>query len=278
MTPRGRASCALNLGTSASVEIRKNVTTTETRTPTVLLAQMIAVEREAKGRKTGAVTKMFRELSRPEPLAGLTRTYRPRDAEDQDLLPPEIKNVQVKAEDILTQISGELTDLFDIVATRETGNAEARADVVIGETTILRDVPVTYLLFLEHQLKDLGTIMAKLPVLDPSKEWVYAPATSVYRTGVETTIRTKKVPKAFTRHPGTEKHAPQVDLLQEDVLVGYWDRTLFSGALPSDRVLLLQRRVAALARAVKVAREQANSTRVKQVKVGAAIFDYILAP
>lgn len=254
------------------------MTTTESGRSTVLLAQMIAVERTAKTKKTKQVTQLYRGLARPEPLSGLTRTYRPKAEDDPDQQPSEYKNVQVKAEDVLASIAVELTDLFDVVATRETGNTEAKADVVVGDATILRDVPVTYLLFLEHQLKDLGTIMLGLPTLDPSKEWTYDPTTGAYRSAVETTTRSKKVPKAFTRHPGTEKHAPQVDLLQEDVLVGYWDRTLFSGALPADRVLLLQRRVDALARAVKVAREQANSTRVEQVKVGQAIFDYLLAP
>ena len=36
-----------------------------------------------------------------------------------------------------------------------------------------RDVPVTYLLFLEKQLVDLHTFVKKLPVLDASETWVF---------------------------------------------------------------------------------------------------------
>jgi hypothetical protein len=60
---------------------------------------------------------------------------------------------------------------LDLAATQDFANTEAKASVVVDGQTILTDVPVPYLLFLEKQLQDVKTFVLSLPVLSIDKDW-----------------------------------------------------------------------------------------------------------
>jgi hypothetical protein len=240
------------------------------------LNQIIAVEKGVKSKATRDFTDLHRGVLKTPLLQGLSRTYQPKD-EEGDQLPPESTLVQVKAEEVIGKVADTLTNLFDVTLTKEKANAVATADVKVGDKTILRDVPVTYLLFLEKQLNDVHTFVSKLPTLDPSQEWTYDPAAGQYSTAVTQTVRTKKVPKNWVKAEATDKHPAQVEIFHEDVIVGTWSKKEFSGALPATRVNELITRVEALQTAVKFAREEANNTEVTNAQAGKAVFDYLFA-
>lgn len=240
------------------------------------LNQIIAVEKGVKSKATREFTDLHREVTKTALLSGLSRTYQPKDDEG-DQLPAESTLVQVKAENVIGQVSETLTNLFDVTLTKEKANAEATADVKVGNKTILSAVPVTYLLFLEKQLVDIHTFVSKLPKLDPSQEWTYDAAAGQYVTGVTQTVRSKKVPKNWEKAPATDRHPAQVEIFHEDVIVGTWSKREFSGALPATRVNELITRVEGLQTAVKFAREEANNTDITDAKAGKAVFDYLFA-
>jgi hypothetical protein len=128
------------------------------------LNQIIALTAGKKSLAHKAITEAYQTLQKGGLLDGISRTYRPRDEEGEQY-PPEKKLVQLKAWDAIRGATAALTELFDIVATQDFANCQARADVVVGGTTVLKDVPVTHLLFLEKQLVDLHTFVEKLPTL-----------------------------------------------------------------------------------------------------------------
>lgn len=241
-----------------------------------LLNQIIAVQKGVKTKSGRSLTEAYHTIQRKEPLVGITRVYTPRD-EDGDKLPDERKDVQVKVNDVISDVTTSLTRLFDVVLTQETGNTEAKADVVVGDQTVLNDVPVTYLLFLEKQLTDIHTFVANLPTLDPAERWEFDSNANVYRSREIETVKTKKVPRNHVKAEATDKHPAQVELYHEDVAVGNWRTTKFSGALPAERVATLLNRVDALTDAVKFAREKANGLTVTDKHAGQAIFEYIFA-
>ena len=145
---------------------------------TTKLNQIIAVE---KGVKSGALrdlTDAHHALQKPALLAGISRTYQPKD-EDGEVLPPESTRVQVKTEDVLRRTASVLTRLFDVTATKDWANCVAKADVVVDGRTLLSDVPVAYLLFLEKQLVDLHTFVKKLPLLDAAESWSFEESADV---------------------------------------------------------------------------------------------------
>jgi hypothetical protein len=238
------------------------------------LNQIIAVEKGVKAKAQQELTGAHQDVQKPALLTGISRTYQPKDEEGEQL-PPESSRVQLKAEDVLRDTAAALTRLFDVTATKDWANCTARADVTVEGRVLLRDVPVSYLLFLEKQLVDLYTFVRKLPVLDGAESWTHDPSTDWWRTETVRTIRTKKVPRNHVKAEATEKHPAQVEVYYEDVPVGYWTTVKFSGALPARRVNELTERVEKLQQAVKYAREEANGADVQDERVGDAVFGYL---
>jgi hypothetical protein len=243
------------------------------------LNQVIAVEPSVKSRTDAAVTQAYHTLQKTPLLGGITRTYRPKD-EDGDLLPPESTQVQVRVNDVLTDIAKAFTEMFDLTATKDYANATAKANVVVDGVVLVENAPVTYLLFLEKQLVHIHTIVNKLPVLDPSEKWDYDSHSDAYATEPVETTRSKKIPRNHIKAWPTKDHpniVPQVETFTEDVVVGFWKTVKFSGALPQKRVNELLERVVTLQKAVKHARELANITEVQDKRVGDAVFGYLFA-
>jgi len=241
------------------------------------LNQIIAVEKGVKSTTTRRVTDLHRDVQKDALLSGISRTYQPRD-EDGDHLPPESTRVQVRAEDVLAEAAQVMTRLFDVTLTKDQANTAARADVSVDGHVLLPKVPVTYLLFLEKQLTDLHTFVAKLPVLDPSEDWSFDEARECYVTTPAKTVRSRKVPRNHVLAEATPQHPAQVQTYMEDIPAGDWTTVKFSGALPAARVRVLLDRVTALQQAVKYAREEANTTEITDREAGEKVFGYLLAP
>ena len=238
------------------------------------LNQIIAIEKGTKSRSFQELTDAHHALQKPALLAGIARTYRPKDEEGEQF-PPESTKVQVKAEEIIRQTAEIMTKLFDVTATKDWTNCKARADVIVDGKTLLAQVPATYLLFLEKQLVDLHTFIRKLPILDASETWTFDASADCWATEPMQTVKTKKIPRNHVKAEATDKHPAQVEVYYEDVVVGNWKTTKFSGALPAKRVNELLERVERLQQAVKFAREEANNIEADEQKVGKQVFDYL---
>lgn len=240
------------------------------------LNQIIAVEKGVKSSAQSELTKQYQLLQKSGLLTGLSRTYQPKDEEGEEL-PPEQTRVQVRADEVLRRVAEVMTRSFDVTATKEWANGQARADVEVNGRVLLADVPVTYLLFLEKRLVDIHTLIGHLPLLDAAEEWTYDPSIDCYRTEPSRTLRTKKTPRNHVKAEATEHHPAQVEMYYEDVPVGTWTTVKFSGALPAARVNELRDRVEKLQAAVRQAREKANERDVVDVKPAKAVFDYLFA-
>jgi hypothetical protein len=238
------------------------------------LNQIIAVQAGKKAQAKETLTQAYHQLKKPELLTGLVRTYQPRD-EGGEPQPEERKQVQVKVNDLLGKVTADLTEMFDVVATQDWANCQARADVVVEGRKLLAGVPVTHLLFLEKQLVDLRTFIESLPVLDTAEEWEYKPEFDSYLSRPSKSNRTKKVPKSHIKYEATKEHPAQVEMYMEDVWVGTWTTTKFSGAVPAAARNAMLERVRKLLDAVKSAREEANGIEVKPQKVGATLLGFV---
>jgi hypothetical protein len=240
------------------------------------LNQIIAVEKSIKSRSFQELTEAHHALQKPALLSGISRTYQPRDEEGEQL-PPESTRVQVKAEEVIRRTTEIMSGLFDVTATKDWSNCQARADVRVDGVTLLEQVPVTYLLFLEKQLTDIHTFVKKLPVLDAAETWRRDESADCWATEPVNTLRTKKVPRNHVKAEATEKHPAQVEVYYEDVPVGTWRTVKFSGALPAARVNELLARVEKLQQAVKFAREEANNVECEERKVGEKVFRFLFS-
>lgn len=166
------------------------------------LNQIIAIEKDVSSKTHRTITDAYQILQKPAPLAGISRTYQPKD-EEGERLPPESTRVQIKGEQVVGGVMYAIAKLFDITATKDYGNCEAKADVVVDGVTIIEQAPVTFLLFIEKQLVDITTFIQKLPTLDPAEDWEKDLNQDVWRTTPVQTTRTKKVPKNWVKADAT---------------------------------------------------------------------------
>lgn len=238
------------------------------------LHQILAVEKGAKGRAEKALTQAYHTIQKPELFNGLSRRYDPID-ENGEKKPNEDKLIQQKTKDLIVTVRKDLTELFDVVATREQANTTAKASVVVGGDVLLKDVPVAVLLFLEKKLVDIRTFVSKLPTLQPGFKWEMNDTTGFFETSESKSGSKQKKKEWKVIVPPTDKHPAQTQLLEDEVLVGYWNESRSSAAIPVPEQQKILDRVDALIKAVKLAREEANSATVDEVKIGEKFFTYI---
>ena len=248
-------------------------------TKTIRLSQILAAEKTIKSQGYGDFTKIHQTFQKAEPLTGISRTYQPRDTEGEQF-PNESTQVQIRAKDVLKDAQSKLTELFDITASKDFANCEAKANIVVDSDTanpitIAENVPVTYLLWLEKQLTDLYTFAKNLPVLSPTEQWAWDNNQNCYRAEPSQSAKTKKIAKPFVKYEATKEHPAQVDVVTEDVMVGTWTTTKYSGALPAGDVESIRERVQKLQKAVKFAREEANGTAAPAHKMGEKVLGFI---
>lgn len=238
------------------------------------LHQVIAVEKAVKPRVEKTLTEAYHVIQKPELFNGLTRTYEPVE-ETGERKPPESKKVQYETARVVESVRSILVELFDVIATKGEANCKAKADVVVGGRVLLQNVPVTTLLFIEKQLVDLRTFVSKLPVLDPAETWTVDSSSGLYRTGDVKRGSTRKDNVVITLAAATDKHPAQSQLVQKDVLAGYWTESKTSSAITAPEREETLRRIDSLARAVKIAREEANTTDAPEVKLGEKVLLFV---
>lgn len=238
------------------------------------LNQIVALASGKKTRAAQAITEIYHKVQKPELVSGISRTYLPKD-EEGERLPPEAKNLQCRVKDFITEAVEALADMMDVIATQDVSNCQAKADVKIDGIVLLKDIPVTHLLFLEKQVTDLHTFVSKLPALDPAETWFYDQAADGYATVPSETTRTKKVPKAFVAHEATKEHPAQVQVFNEDIIVGTWRTVKFSGAIPSKEKNAMLGRCTELKESIMLAREEANNMEVHLIKDSRKLLDYV---
>lgn len=240
------------------------------------LNQILAVERGVKTTSNQILTERYHLLQKPVLLQGISRVYSPLDDEGEQF-PPESQRVQVRVDDVLRDVQTEFGRLWDVVATKDWANTRATADVVVDGATLITGAPTTYLLWLEKQLTDLHTVVKALPTLDPGEDWSYSENQSCYEAAPRSSNKSKKVPRVLTKAPATDKHQADTEVWYEDVVVGTWTTTHYSGALPAQTVRDTLERINNVREAVRVARQEANSSEVTNQTIAAPVLSYVFS-
>ena len=239
------------------------------------LNQINAIVSGRKSDTEKAVTELYKLIQKDTLFTGRERTYRPMDEVNGQKQPSESQRVQQRADDLIRQAVSKWIDLWNLIYTQDLGNQQAKADVVVEEKTLLAQVPVTFLLFLDKQVNDLETFLSKLPTPDPAEEWSHDANSGLLRSKSTESLRTSKEPTVIVKYEATKDHPAQTELFTKDVPVGTWTQILYSGCLTTDRKNALLDRVKKLKDAVKLAKEQANLQEVEKQKIADAIFGYV---
>lgn len=239
------------------------------------LNQIIAIEKGVKARAYAEIGELHKINQKAELFNGFSKQYQKKDDAGEDL-PSERKKVQFNVDEVLKRLSKLSGELFEVTARKDWTNSSAIADIKIGDEVILKNVPVTYLLFLEKQITDIRTFIDNLPELDESERWFKASASGLFKSEPVTTHRTKKIQKPIVLYDATDKHPAQTQLITEDIIAGHWIQEKHSGAIPSPMKIELTERIDKLLLATKEAREAANDIEeIVSPDVGEAIFQFL---
>lgn len=242
------------------------------------LNQVLAIESGVRKREYGNISEAYKAFQKLEPFVGFVRSWTSR-SEDEPKRESQVKVIVNSSIEMIKDIVRNYGESLDITATKDWGNQIARADIKLDDGTILmRDVPVSYLLFLEKQLTDLRSLIEKLPLLDPARRWQFDQNSSCYiSTDAEEQEVTRKVSDVIVKYPATPEHPAQTEMITLDKPVGKWKTTHMSSALPRQTVLKWKDRLSDLEKAVKIARENANMTEITRQNIGQAMLSYVFS-
>lgn len=210
-----------------------------------VLHELLAVEAglaETATRISKEVTKVLD--SKSSLFTGMYKAHSLFNEADQHMVQaPEVKEVESTVADQLNYLGTELARYWDVTYLKEEANQRAKADIIVDNKVIAPNVPAIVLLSMEKKLTALLATYNAIPTLDAA----------------------------------TVQHKAQVAEVDETTVIGKYAITEFSGATTSlDKAEKLQR-LTALIRAVKSARQRANSTEVSSLSgsFGLSLINYI---
>ncbi|KKL90066.1 hypothetical protein LCGC14_1908380 [marine sediment metagenome] len=217
--------------------------------------------------------------SKPEHFMGQLRNYIP--AEDDDIgLDGEDSIVVTNVRDKLDYIFKAVIEGIDLNLTKEKTNSVAFADIIVDGTAWAEMVPVNAILSAETRVKRLRSLLLAIPTLEPKETWNATKdnGKAIFKTGVKTKIKTKKVLNFQSVAAATDKHPEQIKDVYTDEKAGVWETTQLSGKIsPSTKSKMLSR-LDKLSGILQNARERANHTEVLELKFGNKIRDFVMSP
>jgi hypothetical protein len=249
------------------------------------LHELVAVEKDVRGTANKIIAETGTTFTKKAHLFSThSKLYEPFKEGDQDVPEQELPTPITTVDEKLEYFEKHLARLLDVVVQKEDANTKAKGDIeiLLEDSTViplLKNVPVQALVQLENLLENLRSqVYDAIPTLDPAKTWIEDKAAGKgrYLTDATTRVRTNKIQKPITLHPGTDKHPPQVQLINDDVPVGNWKITYFSGLLSPAQKSEVLGRIDVLIASIKKARARANDTLVDNgFKIGKRLFQFI---
>lgn len=240
------------------------------------LHELLAVEQDRKQQANKAIGELQNLFTKRTPyFDGMLKRYVALE-ENSEEIPDERKEMVTSVpkafEDALAQIVTGIDAHLSKEETNCSGIAQAEL-IVEGEN--MGTFSATSLLAMEGHLNKLRNLYRDIPVLDPTRKWIFDAQEGVYKTEEEVKFRSVKRPKVIVKYEATKEHPAQTELLYLDFQVGKYVTTQHSGRITATQKKSLMTRIDVLLEAVKTARSKANNVEVKNIKFGEKLFNFI---
>lgn len=244
------------------------------------LHELLAVEGDLKGEKEKAKEETLDVFTKRLSLfQGSIRTLEMFDEKRKEEEQGSIERSKL-AETVnsrLNIMAQSFIRFWDAKYQKEISNQEAKADIVISGLNI-NNVPVTFLLSMEDELRQLKKIYESIPVLMQGIEWIKDELEGIGIYKVKHPVIKHKTEKTIQHKilvPATKEHPAQIKEWSEDKPVGRYKQEFWSGMLSSADKSEILRRIDIVTRAIKKARQRANNQEVSFDTIGKKIFDFI---
>lgn len=245
------------------------------------LHELLAVEGDLKGEKNRIKDEVATVFGKkPNLFLGAIRTLEMFDEarKEEEAAGTERQEITTTVPKKLKYISGAFARFWDARLQKETANQGARADIVIDDVVFAKNIPVTFLLGMEDELKQLRVVYDEIPTLQPGVEWVKDSQKGAgYWKALHPSSKhkTEKMVQSKIIVPASKEHPAQIREWTEDRPVGRYVTENWSGMIsPAEKSIVLSK-LDALLRACKKARQRANNQEVKKIAIGKQIFDFI---
>ena len=244
------------------------------------LAQVITIEKGVHARAYEQTSELHKKAQKADLFAGINKTYETTNDQEEQI-PPEVKLVQLRYADVVDTHKKLWTEWWDLELAKDDANTRARANVEVDGKVLVADAPVTFLLFLEKQLADVRKSIEVLPELPSDREWTFDEAQGLYKTEAKKKARVQNKKRPVVLHPPVFKdgHPPlpaQTQLVDDQVITGYYSETNFSGAIPASKKRAMLDRINKVIDAVKDARQRANKVDAPDKNVARGLLDFVL--
>jgi hypothetical protein len=241
------------------------------------LGQIVGIHKSTRVSIQREWDEMYHLLQKGELFSGFDKTHTPFEGNLPQ--PAQSKRVQANATELVTGLEKLLSRLFDLEATKDNADTEARADLVVGDDTLMTQVPVNHLLWMEKQVANLVTVFNAIPVMTAAEDWQPSQALDrgMYRTQAERTPSTKKDTHWEVVVPAIDNgdHGAIVKEVSNDIQSGTWEIVKYTAAMrPTDKALLIKR-ASVLLDAIRFATTTANHLPVTDIDEGEKIFGYL---
>jgi len=241
--------------------------------------ELLAVEADREAIYKKFVDEAINTFSKKvDHFMGQVRLLDMFDDSQKNLNTTDRKELVTTVDEKLSYVEDAAIKYFDVVLQKEKTNQAAVADLEVDGQVLATGLPATFLLGLETKLKFIRGMYEAIPTLDPGIEW--DPDTSE-KSGVYKTVHPDekfKTAKTFQFRilvPPTDKHPAQVEKWEEQIPVGKYTTTAWSGKLSPGKKAYILGRIDKLIQAAKQARMRANNIDVVSMIIGEKIFDFI---
>lgn len=243
------------------------------------LHENLAVEKSLEQTAKKLTAESIKTLGKENLFSGALREFKMFDSEQQHQNVDELQELSTTVNENIEYVVPHIAKWYDSVLQKDLTNQLAMADIVVDGTTIVADVPATFLLGMETKLNELRKLYESIPTLAPGIVWVTDESNA--KAGVFTTpnqvkqFKTEKVIDFQVVVEPTEFHPAQIKEVSKVVNIGEFLTTRWSGMMtPVEKARRLDK-LDTLLVAIRKARQRANDTKLVDRKVGQVLLDFI---
>ena len=248
------------------------------KTPAKLHA-VLAVESSLDAKAKKLTLETLKTFKKDGLFKGSTHTLVMFDPEEARLNTSTEVKLETTVDEVVNYVAPHVAAHWDAVLQKDATNQIAKADLAVSDKTLATSVPATFLLGLEHKLKEFRKILEAMPTLAPSVMW---DLDKLQKHGIyidlhdDVKIRTTKDVEPRVLYPATKEHPAQIEKLNVTKNIGTYTTRNWCGMITP--LLKAQRldRLDLLLEGTKKARARANDAELVKTQIGETLLDYVL--